>query len=304
MKWIVKAAKLVEHRRDVPSGDLWACAAGGFGGGMKSTGGSAGVWTGAGDGAEDAGIFGSAGLPAAAAGEAAQAGAVAGRDRRHSGRRQEPPREAAAHGQADLRSAAGGARIHRRLHDREGLRALGEAAAQEMFIPLTHAPGEAQADFGEAVVIAGGEAEGALPGVDLPHSDDCFVLAFPAETTEAFLEGQFGPSTTSAAFPRGFSTTTRSWRWRGFWATAAAEDAGVLRVAEPLSVRREVRTTGEGQRQRQGGGLGRLRAAQLPGADSASRQLGGVERAVLEAECRERRERRLRGHQGDDRRTL
>ena len=24
---------------------------------------------------------------------------------------------------------------------------------------------------------------------DLPHSDDCFVAAFPAETTEAFLEG-------------------------------------------------------------------------------------------------------------------
>ena len=25
--------------------------------------------------------------------------------------------------------------------------------------------------------------------MDLPHSDDCFVQAFPAETTEAFLEG-------------------------------------------------------------------------------------------------------------------
>jgi transposase len=25
--------------------------------------------------------------------------------------------------------------------------------------------------------------------MDLPHSDDCFVAAFPAETTEAFLGG-------------------------------------------------------------------------------------------------------------------
>jgi transposase len=25
--------------------------------------------------------------------------------------------------------------------------------------------------------------------MDLPHSDDCFVAAFPAETTEAFLDG-------------------------------------------------------------------------------------------------------------------
>src|ERR1035438_3776215 len=61
---------------------------------------------------------------------------------------------------------------------------------QEMFIPLTHAPGEAQADFGEAlVVIAGVEQKAHYLAVDLPHSDDCFVMAFPAETTEAFLEG-------------------------------------------------------------------------------------------------------------------
>jgi transposase len=60
---------------------------------------------------------------------------------------------------------------------------------QEMFIPLTHAPGEAQADFGEAqVMIAGVEQKAHFKVFDLPHSDDCFVQAFPAETTEAFLE--------------------------------------------------------------------------------------------------------------------
>ena len=60
---------------------------------------------------------------------------------------------------------------------------------REMFIPLTHAPGEAQADFGEAqVVIAGVEQKAHFMAFDLPHSDDCFVQAFPAETTEAFLE--------------------------------------------------------------------------------------------------------------------
>src|ERR1035441_6894602 len=59
-----------------------------------------------------------------------------------------------------------------------------------MFIPLTHAPGEAQADFGEALVmVAGVEQKAHYLTVDLPHSDDCFVAAFPAETTEAFLEG-------------------------------------------------------------------------------------------------------------------
>lgn len=61
---------------------------------------------------------------------------------------------------------------------------------QEMFVPLMHPPGEAQADFGEAlVVIAGVEQKAHYLAMDLPHSDDCFVVAFPAETTEAFLEG-------------------------------------------------------------------------------------------------------------------
>jgi transposase len=62
--------------------------------------------------------------------------------------------------------------------------------SQEMFVPLVHPPGEAQADFGEAlVVIAGVEQKAHYLAIDLPHSDDCFVVAFPAETTEAFLEG-------------------------------------------------------------------------------------------------------------------
>ena len=61
---------------------------------------------------------------------------------------------------------------------------------QEMFVPLAHPPGDAQADFGEAlVVIAGVECKAHYLGVDLPHSDDAFVKAFPAETTEAFCDG-------------------------------------------------------------------------------------------------------------------
>jgi transposase len=59
-----------------------------------------------------------------------------------------------------------------------------------MFVPLVHPAGEAQADFGEALVVIGGvECAAHYLAMDLPHSDDCFVIAFPAETTEAFLEG-------------------------------------------------------------------------------------------------------------------
>jgi transposase len=61
---------------------------------------------------------------------------------------------------------------------------------REMFVPLAHPPGHAQVDFGEAlVVIAGQQQKAHYFCLDLPQSDDCFVMAFPAETTEAFLEG-------------------------------------------------------------------------------------------------------------------
>jgi transposase len=37
--------------------------------------------------------------------------------------------------------------------------------------------------------VAGVECTAHYLAIDLPHSDDIFVMAFPAETTEAFLEG-------------------------------------------------------------------------------------------------------------------
>ena len=61
---------------------------------------------------------------------------------------------------------------------------------REMFVPLSHAPGHAQCDFGEALAIIGGVEQKAHYFIlDLPHSDGCFVKAYPAETTEAFLDG-------------------------------------------------------------------------------------------------------------------
>ena len=57
-------------------------------------------------------------------------------------------------------------------------------------MPLSHGPGQAQGDFGEAVaVISGVERKVHYFVLDLPHSDGCFVKADLAETTEAFLDG-------------------------------------------------------------------------------------------------------------------
>ena len=62
--------------------------------------------------------------------------------------------------------------------------------ATEMFVPLSHSPGHAQCDFGEALVVIGGvERKAHCFVLDLPHSDGCFIKAYPAETTEAFLDG-------------------------------------------------------------------------------------------------------------------
>jgi len=61
---------------------------------------------------------------------------------------------------------------------------------QEVFLPLSHPPGEAQVDFGEATVKWNGvETKVALFVMTLPYSGAIFIQAFPRECTETFLEG-------------------------------------------------------------------------------------------------------------------
>jgi len=61
---------------------------------------------------------------------------------------------------------------------------------REMFVPLIHPPGHAQADFGEAdAIIAGVERRIHFFVMTFPHSDACFVVAYPSATTEAWLDG-------------------------------------------------------------------------------------------------------------------
>ena len=98
---------------------------------------------------------------------------------------------------------------------------------QEMFIPLTHAPGEAQADFGEAmVVIAGVEQKAHFMAFDLPHSDDCFVQAFPAETTEAFLEAHVRAFEYFGGVPTRILYDNTTLAVAGFLATASGRRRG------------------------------------------------------------------------------
>ena len=91
-------------------------------------------------------------------------------------------------------------RIYERLRDEYGYtgcssqvrRAVSRSKhySKEVFVPLSHPPGHAQFDFGEAtVLIAGIEVKAALAVMTLPYSDAYFVSAYPRECTETFQAG-------------------------------------------------------------------------------------------------------------------
>jgi transposase len=91
-------------------------------------------------------------------------------------------------------------RIWERLRDEHGFRggytsvkdAVREwtVGRKEVFLPLTHPPGEAQVDFGFAkVALAGVETDVAVFVMSLPYADAVYVQVFPRECTETFQEG-------------------------------------------------------------------------------------------------------------------
>ncbi|MBU6373920.1 MAG: IS21 family transposase [Alphaproteobacteria bacterium] len=104
-------------------------------------------------------------------------------------------------------------RIWERLRDEHGFTGSYERVKEvvrehlrrrkEAFVPLAHPPGHAQVDFGEAhVIIAGVRCKAHFFCMDLPHSDACFVKAYPAETTEAFLDGHVSAFAFFGGVPR------------------------------------------------------------------------------------------------------
>ena len=91
-------------------------------------------------------------------------------------------------------------RIHARLRDEHGFTGgitivtdyvrEKKRRSKEVFVPLSHAPGNAQVDFGETLGVIGGvECKLHYFVMALPYSDALFIKAYPAETTEAFCDG-------------------------------------------------------------------------------------------------------------------
>ena len=72
---------------------------------------------------------------------------------------------------------------------KEAVREL-QRTSQEVFMPLRHDPGEAQVDYGHALVKFQGKlTKAALFVMALPYSDALFVRAYPRECTETFQDG-------------------------------------------------------------------------------------------------------------------
>ena len=103
-------------------------------------------------------------------------------------------------------------RIFERLRDEHGFAGgytvvkdyvrIERSRGRETFVPLVHPPGHAQVDFGEAVGVIGGVRQKIhFFCMDLPQSDACFVKGYPAETTEAFLDGHVSAFTFFGGVP-------------------------------------------------------------------------------------------------------
>ena len=91
-------------------------------------------------------------------------------------------------------------RVYERLRDEHGfdggqtivkdaVRSWRKVHAQT-YVPLSHPPGEAQVDFGEASFYLNGVlTKAALFVMSLPYSDAVFIRAYPRECSESFQDG-------------------------------------------------------------------------------------------------------------------
>ena len=179
---------------------------------------------------------------------------------------------------------------------------LARTRSREVFVPLAHPPGHAQVDFGECIGVIGGvRMKLHVFCFDLPHSDACFIKAYPAETTEAFLDGHisafafFGGVPLSILYDNlkiavarilGDRERRLACLYGGrrcFLGVDGAQRVGFLLprlhgACQPLPISRAVWPPGEGKRQRQGRSLGKVFSGEFPHACAACSLLRRAQR--------------------------
>ena len=193
--------------------------------------------------------------------------------------RQVAPEETAAYGEADLRAAPGRVRLRGRPHDREGLRRRLASAGSRDVCAAGASAGRRdmpRSTLAEAIGVIGGvERKIHFFAFDLPHSDACFVVGYPAETTEAFCDGHVRAFSFFGGVPQSIlydNTKIAVARILGDGKRQRTRGFAELQSALPVPG-----SFGHGlARQRQGqsrGGAGRLRATELPRSASGLREL-------------------------------
>ena len=96
-----------------------------------------------------------------------------------------------------------------------------------MFVPLFHPPGQAQCDFGEAlVVIGGGSGRPTASSWTCPTATAASSRPIPPRPPRPSWTATSRPSPSSAACPGASSTTIPGWRWPRYWGTAGASAPG------------------------------------------------------------------------------
>jgi transposase len=151
-------------------------------------------------------------------------------------------------------------RIYERLRDEYGYtgcssqvrRAVSRSKhySKEVFVPLSHPPGHAQFDFGEAtVVIAGVEVKAALAVMTLPYSDAYFVSAYPRECTETFQAGHVAAFEFFGGVPVRTSYDNTSIAVKKVVGRERELTTEFLAAREPLPLRPPLLPGGAGQRE-------------------------------------------------------
>ena len=145
----------------------------------------------------------------------------------------------------------------------------------EKFVPLAHPPGHAQVDFGEAIGVIGGVRRKLhVFFMSLPYSDAFFMKAYPAETTEAFLDGHVSAFAFFGGVPQSILYDNTKLAVAKICGDGTRNrDAGVHRPDQPLPVPRPLRSPRQGQRQRQGRGARQEWPATVPDAGAGRCQL-------------------------------
>ena len=310
----------MEGVKDVQGGDVRAGAPGLHGGWYEHAGGRSRVRAAPGHGAQDAPVFGAERQQAAKIVDVVQV--PPGYRRRSPPRRPklDPYRGVIDRILEDDRSLPRkqrhtAKRIYERLrteHEFPGKYTIVKdyvrerrLRTREMYVPLSHAPGHAQCDFGQANAVIGGvERTVHYFVLDLPHSDGCFIKAYPAETTEAFCDGHVSAFSFLGGVPQSIPglrrgrlcTTTRSWPWPGSWDTVEGSVPACSRSScRTICSRDRFGRPGKGNDKGKVEGLvGYVRRNFL--APVPSYPSFDALNSYLEERCLERLGRRLRGH--------